>query len=65
MFGFAVFMLVALALLLLHLPNKEYISTKIMMVDKHPPPSFLAPQAAINPLKKLFIIVIYWLTIQV
>ena len=33
------------------------------MVDKQPPPSFLAPQAAIMPLKKLFIVCFLSLTV--
>ena len=33
-----------------------------MMVEKHPPPNFLAPQAAIIPLKKSFILAVLSLT---
>jgi hypothetical protein len=47
---------VAARLLLLHFPNSVYMIIKITMVDKQPPPNFLAPQAAMIALKNLFIL---------
>jgi hypothetical protein len=46
----------AFAVLLLHLPSKVYMSMNMTMVERHPPPNFLAPQPAIIVLKKLFMI---------